>query len=195
MRTVKDAGRLAAVARYDILDTPPDGAYDRVAALAARLFEVPVATVTIVDEDRIWFKATHGLEGVTEIGRDPGLCASAVLTDDTTVIPDTLLDPVACSNPLVAGPMGVRFYAAAPIITADGYRLGTVNILDTRPREISEEDSATLADLAAVVRDQWSCGCRRCTWCAPSRSAARSSRTSARRRKRPGSVRSGTGRP
>ncbi|MEU1019884.1 SpoIIE family protein phosphatase [Streptomyces sp. NPDC005898] len=149
-----EAARMAAVRRYDILDTPPDGAYDRVAALAARLFEVPVATVTIVDEDRIWFKATHGLEGVTEIGRDPGLCASAVLTDDTTVIPDTLLDPVACSNPLVAGPMGVRFYAAAPIITADGYRLGTVNVLDTSPREISEADSATLADLAAVVRDQ-----------------------------------------
>ncbi|MFF7816456.1 PP2C family protein-serine/threonine phosphatase [Streptomyces sp. NPDC007945] len=149
-----EAARMAAVRRYDILDTPPDGAYDRVAALAARLFEVPVATVTIVDEDRIWFKATHGLEGVTEIGRDPGLCASAVLTDDVTVIPDTLLDPVACSNPLVAGPMGVRFYAAAPIITADGHRLGTVNVLDTRSREISEADSATLADLAAVVRDQ-----------------------------------------
>ncbi|MEU9298031.1 GAF domain-containing SpoIIE family protein phosphatase [Streptomyces sp. NPDC048266] len=149
-----EAARMAAVRRYDILDTPPDGAYDRVAALAARLFEVPVATVTIVDEDRIWFKATHGLEGVTEIGRDPGLCASAVLTDDTTVIPDTLLDPVACSNPLVAGPMGVRFYAAAPIITADGYRLGTVNILDTRPREISEADASTLGDLAAVVCDQ-----------------------------------------
>ncbi|MFJ8589304.1 PP2C family protein-serine/threonine phosphatase [Streptomyces sp. NPDC093595] len=145
---------MAAVRRYDILDTPPDGAYDRVAALAARLFDVPVATVTIVDEDRIWFKAAHGLEGVSEIGRDPGLCASAVLTDDTTVIPDTLADPVACSNPLVAGPMGVRFYAAAPIITADGHRLGTVNVLDTRPRKICDADSATLADLAAVVRDQ-----------------------------------------
>ncbi|MGW0363363.1 PP2C family protein-serine/threonine phosphatase [Streptomyces sp. NPDC002990] len=145
---------MAAVRRYDILDTPPDGAYDRVAALAARLFDVPVATVTIVDEDRIWFKAAHGLEGVSEIGRDPGLCASAVLTDDATVIPDTLLDPLARANPLVAGPMGVRFYAAAPIVTADGHRLGTVNVLDTRPREISEQDTATLADLAAVVRDQ-----------------------------------------
>ncbi|MFE9782186.1 PP2C family protein-serine/threonine phosphatase [Streptomyces sp. NPDC005775] len=145
---------MAAVRRYDILDTPPDGAYDRVAALAARLFDMPVATVTIVDEDRIWFKAAHGLDGVTQIGRDPGLCGSAVLRDDTTVIPDTLADPVACSNPLVAGPMGVRFYAAAPIITADGYRLGTVNVLDTRPRELNEADANTLADLAAMVRDQ-----------------------------------------
>ncbi len=145
---------MAAVRRYDILDTPPDGAYDRVAALAARLFDMPVATVTIVDEDRIWFKAAHGLDGVTQIGRDPGLCGSAVLRDDTTVIPDTLADPVARSNPLVAGPMGVRFYAAAPIITADGHRLGTVNVLDTRPRELDEAGADTLADLAAMVRDQ-----------------------------------------
>ncbi|MDQ0798142.1 PP2C family protein-serine/threonine phosphatase [Streptomyces sp. B1I3] len=149
-----EAARMAAVRRYDILDTPPDGAYDRVAALAARLFDMPVATVTIVDEDRIWFKAAHGLDGVTQIGRDPGLCGSAVLRDDTTVIPDTLADPVARSNPLVAGPMGVRFYAAAPIITADGHRLGTVNVLDTRPRELDEADADTLADLAAMVRDQ-----------------------------------------
>lgn len=144
---------MEAVRRYDILDTPPDGAFDRVAAMAARLFDVPVASVTIVDTDRIWFKAAHGLDGVSEIGRDPGLCASAVLTDDTLVIPDALRDSDACSNPLVAGPMGVRFYAGAPIITSDGYRLGTVNILDTKPRLITEADIATLTDLAAVVLD------------------------------------------
>ena len=73
--------RLAAVGRYDILDTPPDGAFDRVAALAARWFGAPIATVSIVDSDRIWFKATHGLDGVTQIGRDSGLCASAILQD------------------------------------------------------------------------------------------------------------------
>ncbi|MBT2529276.1 SpoIIE family protein phosphatase [Streptomyces sp. ISL-99] len=145
---------MEAVRRYDILDTPPDGAFDRVAALAARLFDVPVATVTIVDSDRIWFKAASGLEGVSQIGRDPGLCASAILVDGTTVIPDALADPVACSNPLVDGSMGVRFYAAAPITTPDGYRLGTVNILDTRPRTVSEAEMATLADLAAIVLDE-----------------------------------------
>ncbi|MEU0674750.1 GAF domain-containing SpoIIE family protein phosphatase [Streptomyces sp. NPDC006172] len=151
---VEEADRLAAVRRYDILDTPPDGAYDRVAAMAARLFKVPVATVTIVDEDRIWFKAAHGLEGVGEISREPGLCGSAVLADDTLVIPDALADPVACTNGLVTGPMGVRFYAAAPIVTHDGHRLGTVNILDVKPRSITEEDSRTLADLAAIVLDE-----------------------------------------
>ncbi|CAL9664561.1 PP2C family protein-serine/threonine phosphatase [Streptomyces sp. enrichment culture] len=151
---VVEAGRMEAVRRYDILDTPPDGAFDRVAALAARLFDVPVATVTIVDEDRIWFKAAHGLDGVSEIGRDPGLCGSAVLRDDALVIPDTLLDDVACGNPLVTGALGVRFYAAAPIITADGHKLGTVNVLDTRPRSITSEQTATLTDLAAIVMDE-----------------------------------------
>ncbi|WP_455355697.1 PP2C family protein-serine/threonine phosphatase [Streptomyces sp. SYSU K217416] len=149
-----EEARIEAVRRYDILDTPPDGAFDRVAGLAARLFGAPVATVTIVDSDRIWFKATHGLDGVSEIGRDPGLCASAILADETLVIPDALADPVACSNPLVAGEMGVRFYAAAPIVTPEGNRLGTVNILDTRPRVITQEDMATLRDLAAIVLDE-----------------------------------------
>ncbi|MDQ1033602.1 GAF domain-containing protein [Streptomyces sp. V3I8] len=148
-----EAARMKAVRRYDILDTPPDGAFDRVAAMAARLFDVPVASVTIVDADRIWFKAIHGLEGVAQIGRDPGLCGSAILRDDTLVIPDTLTDPAACTNPLVTGPLGVRFYAGAPIITSDGHRLGTVNILDTKPRLITEADTETLADLAAMVLD------------------------------------------
>ncbi|MFE9748711.1 PP2C family protein-serine/threonine phosphatase [Saccharothrix saharensis] len=151
---VDEAARMAAVRRYDILDTPPDGAFDRVAALAARLLKVPVATVTIVDTDRIWFKAAHGLEGVNEIGRDPGLCASAICQDTALVIPDTLLDPVACGNPLVTGQMGVRFYAAAPITTAQGHRLGTVNVLDSHPRVITEADTATLTDLAAIVMDE-----------------------------------------
>ncbi|MER5809103.1 GAF domain-containing SpoIIE family protein phosphatase [Streptomyces sp. NPDC002033] len=145
---------MGAVRRYDILDTPPDGAFDRVAAMAARLFKVPVASVTIVDEDRIWFKAAHGLDGVSEISREPGLCGSAILADETLVIPDTLSDPVASHNGLVTGAMAVRFYAAAPIITSDGHRLGTVNILDTKPRLITEDDTATLADLAAIVLDE-----------------------------------------
>ncbi|GAA2246279.1 hypothetical protein GCM10010145_11560 [Streptomyces ruber] len=149
--------RIAAVRRYDILDTPPDGAFDRVAALAARLLDAPAATVTIVDTDRVRFKAAHGLEGlkgIEEVDRVPGLCASAVRRDGALVIPDTLLDPVAAHHPLVTGELGIRFYAAAPITTGDGHRLGTVNVLDTRPRVITEDDTATLVDLAALVMDQ-----------------------------------------
>src|SRR5918997_2276438 len=87
-----EAERLAAVRRYDILDTPPDGAFDRVTRIAARLFDVPIAIVSIVDADRIWFKSHHGLD-VREIPRSPGLCASAILDDKPWVLSDAKTDP------------------------------------------------------------------------------------------------------
>lgn len=145
--------RLAAVRRYNILDTPPEGAFDRVCALAARSLTVPIATVTIVDEDRIWFKACQGLRGVTEIGRDPGLCSSAILGDTPYVVTDAATDPRALNNPLVRGELGLRFYAAAPLITDDGHRLGTLNVMDTVPRQVDGEELDTLTDLAAMVMD------------------------------------------
>lgn len=147
--------RLAAVARYEILDTPQDGSFDRIAALAARLLDMPIATVSIIDADRVWFKAVLGLDGVTQVGRDPGLCVSAIQHDGPAyVVPDAATDPRTRSNPLVQGEPGVRFYAAAPITTSDGHRLGTVNVLDTRPRELDASGVETLKDLAALVMDQ-----------------------------------------
>ena len=145
--------RLAAVRRYDILDTPPDGAFDRITALAARLFKAPIAIVSIVDRDRIWFKSHHGLD-VTEIGRDPGLCASAILQIDPYVLADAKRDPRSLANPLVAGEFGLRFYAAAPLRTSDGFNLGTLCVIDKDPRPISAEDLAQLQDLASIVMDQ-----------------------------------------
>lgn len=106
-----EQARLAAVRRYEILDTPPDGAFDRVAALAARMLRVPIATITLVDEDRIWFKACHGLDGAREIPREPGLCASAVLSDDAHVVTDARTDPRTLDNSLVRGSLGLQFYA------------------------------------------------------------------------------------
>ncbi len=159
-----EAARIEAVRRYDILDTPPDGAYDRIARLAARWFDVPVATVTIVDEDRIWFKATHGLDGVSEIGRDPGLCGSAVLADDTYVVTEHSAGPARVRQPAGHRPMGVRFYAAAPIITSDGHRLGTVNVIDTRPREIDEAGMPPrCATWPRWCWTSWNCDSRRCS--------------------------------
>ncbi|MEY2442078.1 MAG: phosphoserine phosphatase RsbU/P [bacterium] len=149
----KERARLDAVRRYAILDTPPDGAFDRICALAARFFDVPFASVTIVDEERIWFKACLGLDAV-EIPRAPGLCASAILRDEPYVVTDGLSDPRTADNPLVHGELGVRFYAAAPIVTGDGHSLGTVNVIDTKPREVSEREVQTLQDLAAVVMDE-----------------------------------------
>ncbi|MEA2245182.1 MAG: phosphoserine phosphatase RsbU/P [Solirubrobacteraceae bacterium] len=148
-----EAERLAAVRRYAILDTPPDGAFDRICALAARFFDVPFASVTIVDDDRIWFKACQGLDAV-EIPRLPGLCASAILQDEPYVIADGLSDPRTAANPLVHGELGVRFYAAAPIVTAGGHRLGTVNVIDTKPRATTDAEIQTLRELAAIVVDE-----------------------------------------
>ncbi|GAA2429340.1 GAF domain-containing SpoIIE family protein phosphatase [Streptomyces macrosporus] len=151
---VDEQRRLAAVRRYHILDTPSDGAFDTIASLAARTFGTPMATVAIIDTDRVWFKATHGLDGVTQIGRDTGLCASAILHDTPYVVPDTLADPRTADHPLVRGEPGIRFYAAAPITTAQGERLGTVDVLDIRPREATDDQLAVLEDLAALVMDE-----------------------------------------
>jgi len=142
--------RIAAVQRYDILDTPPDGTFDRITALAARLFGVPIAIVSIVDHDRIWFKSHHGLD-IEQLDRAPGLCASAILQDGPWVIGDAPNDPRALSNPLVAGAFGLRFYAGAPLRTSDGFNLGTLCILDFEPRTLSEQDTATLEDLSQMV--------------------------------------------
>jgi sigma-B regulation protein RsbU (phosphoserine phosphatase) len=145
--------RIAAVHRYDVLDTPRDGAFDRITALAARHFGVPIAIVSIVDSDRIWFKSGHGLE-VREIGRDPGLCASAILQHEPWIVEDAAVDPRTLANPLVAGDFGLRFYAGVPLKTGDGFNLGTLCLLDLEPRQLTDEETRTLADMAAIVMDE-----------------------------------------
>ncbi len=148
-----EAGRQAAVNRYDVLDTPEDGAFDRITALAARHFGVPISIVSIVDHDRIWFKSHHGLE-VQEIDRDPGLCASAIMQYEPWILEDAAADPRSLANPLVAGEFGLRFYAGAPLTTRDGYNLGTLCIIGQEPRTLSAEEAETLQDMAAIVMDE-----------------------------------------
>jgi len=148
-----EAARIAAVRRYDILDTPPDGTFDRLTALAARFFDVPISIVSIVDSDRIWFKSHHGL-AAAEIGREPGLCASAILQKAPWVVENARLDPRTLANPLVAGEFGLGFYAGVPLTTSDGHNLGTFCIIDQEPRTVGEEALGALRDLAAVVMDQ-----------------------------------------
>jgi sigma-B regulation protein RsbU (phosphoserine phosphatase) len=147
--------RLAAVRRYAVLDTPPDGAFDRVTALAAQFFNVSIALVTIVDEDRIWFKSRYGLDDVSEIPRDPGLCASAICRDEPYIVERALEDPRTLANPLVAGEFGLRFYAAVPLKTVDGFNLGTLCIIDRAPREMRRrEEIEALETFAKIVTDQ-----------------------------------------
>lgn len=148
-----EAGRLAAVRRYDILDTPPDGAFDRITALAADLFSVPISIVSLVDHDRIWFKSHHGLD-VRQIGRDPGLCASAILQVEPWVLTDAQTDPRSLANPLVAGEFGLRFYVGVPLRTQDSFNLGTLCVIDREPRPVTERQIAHLKHLAALVIDQ-----------------------------------------
>ena len=149
--------RLAAVRRYDILDSPPDGAFDRITALAARRCGVPIAIISIVDEDRIWFKSHHGV-AVEQIDRAPGLCASAILSDAPYIVEDARADPRSLANPLVAGDFGLQFYAAVPLTTSDGHNLGTLCVIDKEPRPIDQEQIEDLKDLASVVMDQLELG-------------------------------------
>lgn len=149
-----EAERLRALARYAIIDTPADDTYDRIARVAARCFGTPMASVSFVDEHRIWFKAVHGAPGLHELPRDEGLSSSAILDDGPFIVGDLLSHPLTADHPLNRGQWAVRFYAAAPIVTPDGHRIGAVTVADTVPREPRPDDVATLHDLAAIVMDE-----------------------------------------
>lgn len=148
-----EAERLRAVQRCEILDTPPDGAIDRITALAARVFQVPMAIVSIVDSDRIWFKSRYGLD-LTQVPRDPGLCASAIFERTPWIVSDAALDPRTQTHPLVTGDFGLRFYAAAPLTTMDGYNVGTLGVIDKHPRKIGDAKIAVLQDLASMTMNE-----------------------------------------
>ena len=148
-----ESQRMLAVRRYDILDTPADGAFDRITAIAARRFDVPISIISIVDHDRIWFKSHHGLD-VEQIDRAPGLCASAILSEIPHILPNASTDPRSLANPLVAGNFGLRFYAGIPLRTHDGFNLGTLCVIDKEPRPVDQKQIDDLRDLASVVMDQ-----------------------------------------
>lgn len=146
--------RLKALRRYDILDTPPESRFDRITALAARLFQMPIALVSLVDESRAWFKSCYGFD-TREIGRNNTICSFAILMDQVLVVPDTRADPRFACQPFAMSEPGVRFYAGAPLITHDGFNLGTLCLVDTQPRQdLTDEQCLTLADLAAMVVDE-----------------------------------------
>ena len=147
--------RLAALGRYALLDTAPEPAFDRIASLAASLFEVPLALVTLIDRNRQWFKACQGPASATlslsETHRDIAFCAYTILAKDTLVSEDLSLDPRFLDNPLVTDEPNVRFYAGAPLLTAEGHALGSLCLIDFQPRAFSRKKRLALADLAAGV--------------------------------------------
>jgi eukaryotic-like serine/threonine-protein kinase len=148
--TLNEEARLAALERYDLLDTPPEGAFDRITSLASRVLGMPVSTVSIVDRDRIWFKSHHGLDA-EQVGRDPGLCARVVETGRTIVVPDARADPIACRNPLMAGDASFRSYLGVPLMSSDGYALGALSVLGYEPREFTSVEIEILESLGAMV--------------------------------------------
>jgi PAS domain S-box-containing protein len=145
--------RLEALQRYQILDTPPEEAFDHIAEVAAGLFRVSIAMVSLVDQDRIWYKSHRGVE-IQQVGRQAGLCASAILSSEVYHVRDAMQDPRTLANPLLAGALGLRFYAAAPLRTHDGFNLGTLCVIDRAPRELAPGEAEMLTKLAALVMDQ-----------------------------------------
>ncbi|MCP1549735.1 MULTISPECIES: PAS domain S-box protein [Methylorubrum] len=149
------AERLAALARYDILDTPAEVAFDDAVALAAQLCATPTALVSLVTDDRQWFKARLGFTP-GETGLDRSVCVHALAQGGLLVIPDLAADPRTCANPLVTGEPGIRFYAGASLTTPEDVAIGTLCVLDTvpRPEGLSAAQAAGLEALARTVMTQ-----------------------------------------
>ena len=143
-------GRLAALRAYEILDTPRDPILDRIADLSACVFDMPLACVSLVDSSRLFLKAAHGLDA-TELGREPGMCVTTVETNAPRQVRDLVDDEVASTHPLVTGDAGLRFYAGTPLRSPDGYAIGTLCVLDTKPRDLDAEQMGCLIMLADLV--------------------------------------------
>ena len=142
--------RLAALRGLAVLDTPADERFDRVTRIAAAALDVPIALVSLVDRDRQWFKSCFGLDA-RETSREVAFCAHAVEHKTEVVVSDTLLDERFADNPLVVAAPRIRFYAGAPLILEDGSCVGTLCVIDTRPRDFGEAERATLRDLRDLV--------------------------------------------
>ncbi|WP_439521023.1 GAF domain-containing protein [Hydrogenophaga sp.] len=148
-----EAQRLRALRELLILDTPPEERFDRVAAFAAREFDVPMALVSLVDRDRQWFKSNFGMD-VCETARDISFCGHAISERDGLVVPDTLKDLRFRDNPLVVGEPLIRFYAGCVLRLPYGEVVGTLCVMDRRPRKFDRLDVAILGGLRDVVVEE-----------------------------------------
>lgn len=148
-----EAQRLDRLHRYQILDTPPEKAFDRITRIVAETIGVPIALVSLIDHDRQWFKSKYGLDA-SETPRDLAFCAHAILNNEVFVVRDAFEDERFHDNPLVTEAPNVRFYAGAPLITSDGLKIGTLCAIDHVPHDLKHEHSQLLEDLASLVIDE-----------------------------------------
>lgn len=149
-----DSERLEALKRYRIMDTPSENSFDNIARLATKIFKVPISLVSLVDADRVFFKANVGMGNAKEANRGKSLCALAVLDPEVTIFEDAIKEPCLMANPNVAGNFGLRFYAGAPLITFDGFLIGTLCIIDKQPRVFTVAETEILKGLATAIMDQ-----------------------------------------
>ena len=142
--------RLALLREMLLLDTPPEQRLDKIVEFASSEFDVPICLISLVDDDRQWFKARVGIDAC-ETPRDMSFCAHALSSDALLLVPDALLDPRFHDNPLVSGPPHIRFYAGAPLTCANGLVLGTLCLIDMRPRTLDPVEQAILQSLRDLV--------------------------------------------
>lgn len=148
-----EAARLAALDRMQVMYTPAEERFDRLARMACRWLGVPIATVTLIDADVQWFKAREGVQK-TEDSREVSFCAYAILHPEPLVVEDARSDPRFAGNPLVTGEPFIRFYAGHPLQAPDGSHIGTLCVIDRRPRALAAADLDTLRDLAAITESE-----------------------------------------
>ena len=145
--------RLKVLWQYDVLDTVPEAVFDELASLAALICDAPIALISLIDEDRQWFKAKVGVT-LNETSRDISFCSHAILQADLMVVPDATKDARFKSNPLVTAKPKIRFYAGAPLLTPDGHALGTLCVIDVKPRSLTGSQKKALTLLARHVMTQ-----------------------------------------
>lgn len=145
-----EAERIQALRELLILDTPPEERFDRIVEFAAEEFGVPIALISLVDDDRQWFKARFGL-AVCETDRQSSFCGHAIHVSEVMVVSDATQDPRFADNPMVLGPPHIRFYAGAPLEIRPGVRVGTLCLIDRRRRTLDDTDLAILMSLRDVV--------------------------------------------